>query len=247
MGADKTDALSEHKFKRELNSFPAYFSRNMVLGLGAESLSRCFDLVRSNPLKDDKIVDTLSLKNFDYFNVLSGATAEKVDDHVSDAAPTVDTTIQEIPNPGTEAGDPEAASWFDWAKEQSAPLTDRVSNLGVSEYVTENKEWLAVTGSIIALASTANWLSSKKVKNAYLRNITSMAVGVGATWLGAYALGYGLDLNKASDIGLRVLSYHGVMSKIGTPLSHRVFEKAYLAADFLGKPMAFPSPKKKTD
>lgn len=261
----KTGELSKYKVERDLNFFQ-FVGRNLTLGLGFEGLARYFELVKSSPFGPGEGKDFLSLKKLDYFQIIPGAQAAKVDATVSkDTGSSTSTctgdscdsssSVDAVMAPNTLAGEnsPPASNdtipngspgAFAWATDQYEGLKGRVNDLGATKaftgYVTDNQEWLAVTSSVIGVYSLFNYMTANRIKNGYVRNIVSMATGVGVTCLGSYALGYQLDVTLVSDIGLRVMGYHQLVQTFARPTYWSLGQCAKITS-ILAKPMAFPT------
>jgi len=268
----KTGSFSKYHVEQDLSFIP-YIVRNFSLGLSCEALVRYFDWVKSNPSDPDKGIDTLSLKKLDYFQILPAAQAKNVEnvvhpdqpvaDKLSDvetvsicegsscqplAAETPDEIVTAPETSDSSLANNSTSSLWTWTSDQYESLKGRVTDSGSTKAITgclsENQEWLAVTGSVVGVYSVFNYMTANRIKPWYVRNPLSMAVGVGVTCLGSYVIGNQLNVNLVADIGLRVMAYHGLVQAFAKPAYWSLGQSAKVVS-FLTKPMAFASQQKK--
>lgn len=110
----------------------------------------------------------------------------------------------------------------------------------IINWTCENKEWLLLTGGIALTSAAVNHLTSKQIKNAYARNVISLAVGTVAVWAASnYGLSYQVDFNAVSDIGLRLL-VTAMGSKVVVPGAQWVLELGQKSLNLFKFDMAHP-------
>lgn len=164
--------------------------------------------------------------------------------------PSEESTILPEGNQAT-ASTGTSEGYFAKVSGQVSDLKDRAMEIGPVKsslnYISENREWLLITGSVIGIASAVNYLASKKIRNCLVRNVVSLGVGVGATWVGYnYGLGLELDMTKTADIANRVFCLHGML-RLAQPLAYRSIGLAATTVSIAAKPLAFPQKRNKVD
>jgi hypothetical protein len=234
MGNPKLDLMGDRLQREDLSTFQ-YFTRNLLVGSTIEGALRSFGFVTSS-LIGPQNNDALSLRHLPQllgFNFIPKANGE-----------TPDSTS--IPN-SLENTQPTNSSQESKVARHISDLRDRAMEIGpvksIFNYISDNRQWLLITGSVIGIHSVVNYLASKKIHNCLVRNVISIGVGVGATWVGYnYGLGIELDFTKTADIANRFFWFHSCL-KFSEPMLYRLIGFATTTVSIAVKPMAYPKKK----
>lgn len=207
-----------------------YYLRQMTVALGGETFFRHFKLdqhVNMNSL-------TEMAQRFDDWtgNAISShipvAMAQDVEEIiVEEVAETVKESAENVFSEAPGVTDLSEKGWMG----------------NVQEFIQGNKEWLALTSSVILTSSVVNHLSSRKIKNAWVRNGFSLGMGVGVTYLTAtYGFQRENALREVSDVALRFLASHNALKFSAFTLSKVVTYGAPMARwahGFMSMKMSF--------
>ena len=114
----------------------------------------------------------------------------------------------------------------------------------VSGYLSENCNWLVMTGGVAFVAAGVNHLTCKAIKNPWLRNPVSIAVGSAVVWGAATAMGYPASISDTADIGLRLLVTNGV-GKVAAPVGQFALKLGYAGLETLKWSFSYPDQRSK--